>query len=69
MEKFEFKVNGMSCGHCEKAIQDALMESPGVESVKASASNNSVQVTYLSNKTNTALIKEIIEEEGYNVID
>jgi copper chaperone len=69
MENIEFTVNGMSCGHCEKAIQDALMESPGVESVKASASNNNVQVTYQSNKTNTTLIKEIIEEEGYDVID
>jgi copper chaperone len=69
MENINLNVNGMSCGHCEKAIQDALMTTPGVAAVKASAGDNNVEVSYQIDKISTGDIKEIIEEEGYDVID
>jgi copper chaperone len=69
MENINLTVNGMSCGHCEKAIHDALMAAPGIKSVKASAGDNNVEVSFHTEKISTGEIKEIIEEEGYDVID
>ena len=30
MDKFRLKVEGMSCGHCVKAVKTALQQQPGV---------------------------------------
>lgn len=62
-------VNGMSCSHCERAINDAVGELDGVMDVKSDANSKSVSVTFDEEKVSLNQIKEAITEEGYNVVD
>jgi copper chaperone len=59
------KVEGMSCGHCENRVKNAL-EELGVEIIKVSASEDMVEV----NEKDVSLdkIKEAIEDVGYDVV-
>lgn len=36
MEKIVISVEGMACGHCEIAIQEAVRKLPGIKKAKAS---------------------------------
>ncbi|WP_435317129.1 heavy-metal-associated domain-containing protein [Haloarchaeobius sp. TZWSO28] len=38
-------VEGMSCGHCEQTVEDALLDVAGVEDATADNESNSVTVT------------------------
>ena len=59
----ELKVTGMTCGHCEAAVEKALAAVPGVERVlKVSRDEERVVVEGAADVT--ALIATI-EEEGY----
>ncbi|MEH7502622.1 copper ion binding protein [Neobacillus drentensis] len=60
MEKTTLKVNGMSCGHCLKAIEGRVGELTGVESVK-------VDVEFNPSDVSVNKIKETIEDQGYDV--
>lgn len=57
------KVTGMTCGHCEKAVADALGAVPGVIEV-LKVSRESEEALIEGEAPATALIKAI-EEEGY----
>ncbi|MCT4634375.1 MAG: cation transporter [Firmicutes bacterium] len=59
------KVEGMSCGHCENRVKNAL-EELGVEIIKVSASEDMVEI----NEKGVSLdkIKEAIEDVGYDVV-
>jgi len=37
-------VEGMSCGHCEQTVEDALLSVSGVESAEADRESNAVAV-------------------------
>jgi copper chaperone len=59
----ELKVTGMTCGHCEAAVEKALLAVPGVERVtKVSRSEERVTV---EGEPDTAALIAVIEEEGY----
>ena len=68
-DKIELKVTGMSCGHCEVKIQQALSNLPGVK--KVTASRTSGKVTIEPEKAETLdlqKVKEAIESLGYQVV-
>ena len=67
MSKMTLKVGGMSCGHCEKAVQDALSDI-GVSVIKASAGNNEVYVEFDEAVVNLDKIKAEIVEIGYELL-
>ncbi|KPB04113.1 copper chaperone CopZ [Bacillus sp. CHD6a] len=67
MEQVTLKVNGMSCGHCVKAVEGSVGELEGVNSVKVDLSSGTVAVEYKSEQVTVAKIKETIDEEGYEV--
>lgn len=56
-------VTGMTCGHCEKAVEKALAEVPGVERV-LKVSRTEQEVVLEGDADPRALIAAI-EEEGY----
>ena len=59
----ELKVTGMTCGHCEAAVEKALAAVPGVERVtKVSRSEERVTV---EGEADTAALIAVIKEEGY----
>lgn len=60
-------VKGMTCGHCEKAVKDALESLAGVSAVTVDLDAGNVDVTFEEAKTNVATLKEAIEDQGYEV--
>ena len=67
MIKAVFKVEGMSCGHCAKAITEAIEALPGVANVAVDLATKSVTVEYDPSEADMDKIKAEIEEMGYNV--
>lgn len=66
MKNVSLNVKGMSCGHCVNSIEDAL-KTVGA-SGKVDLSAGTVTVVFDENKLTIAVIKEVIEEQGYDVI-
>jgi copper chaperone len=59
-----FTVEGMTCGHCEKAVTKALLSLDAQAKVVIDRTHNTVQVD--SEKPREALAKAIADE-GYRV--
>ncbi|OYU31876.1 MAG: heavy metal transport/detoxification protein [Comamonadaceae bacterium PBBC2] len=59
-----FTVEGMTCGHCEKAVTKALLALDAQANVVIDRAQNKVQVE--SDKTREALA-QAIADEGYRV--
>jgi len=60
----QFNVQGMTCGHCEKAVRQALLAADPKASVQIDRSSGDVKVQ--STATREALAATI-REEGYSV--
>ena len=60
-------VEGMSCGHCEKAVKNALGELEGVKNVSVDLGNKKVEVE--GDNLVDSKIKEAIEDAGYDVVE
>jgi copper chaperone len=60
----ELKVSGMTCGHCETAVQKALQSIEGVNAVQVSRITGSATIEG-SNVNPDKLIAAIVEE-GYS---
>ena len=67
MSKEKLKVSGMSCGHCEKAVENALTDI-GVSVVKASSGTDEVYVEFDTEAVTLDKIKAEIAETGYEVL-
>jgi copper chaperone len=59
-----FEVIGMTCGHCEKAVSQALLKIDPQAQVSIDRASNHVQV---STDKARAQLAEAIESEGYKV--
>jgi copper chaperone len=59
-----FTVEGMTCGHCEKAVTKALLSLDAQAKVVIDRTHNTVQVD--SEKSREALA-QVIADEGYRV--
>ncbi|MDR1204078.1 MAG: cation transporter [Peptococcaceae bacterium] len=68
MEKIVLRVEGMSCGHCEIAIQDAVRKLSGVRKVKASKRKKECVAEYDTGQVSSAEIIEAINATGYTVV-
>ena len=66
--KITLRVSGMTCGHCEKRITDAVKRLKGVRGVAASFPKKRVDVAYDSEKVTEDAIKAVIAQEGYRVL-
>ncbi|MFD1737653.1 copper chaperone CopZ [Bacillus salitolerans] len=67
MEKITLKVNGMSCGHCIKAIEGSVGELSGVNHVKVNLEQGTVDLEFNSAEVTLDQIKETIDDQGYDV--
>jgi copper chaperone len=68
MQTITVGVQGMSCGHCVKAVEGAVGKLAGVSLVEVSLENKSTTVTFDESKVTAESIKETIAEQGYDVI-
>lgn len=66
MNPQSFDVQGMTCGHCERAVQTAIKTLDPQAQVRIDRQRNLVEVE--SNQPRDA-ITQAIREEGYTVAD
>ncbi|MDA7027434.1 copper chaperone CopZ [Bacillus sp. CLL-7-23] len=69
MEQISLHVNGMSCGHCVRAIEENVGGLKGVEAVKVHLESGKVDVTFDSDKIALKDIVQEIEDQGYDVAE
>ncbi len=67
MEKVTLNVQGMSCGHCVKAVEGSVGELEGVSNVTVHLENGTVDVEYNAEAVTLETIKETIDDQGYDV--
>lgn len=67
MENVVLNVQGMSCGHCVKAVEGSLATLQGINEVKVDLGAAQVAVTFDASQVTVEAIKEAIEEQGYDV--
>ncbi|MGN7478375.1 copper chaperone CopZ [Solibacillus silvestris] len=67
MQNITLNVQGMSCGHCVKAIEGSVGELEGVNQVNVKLDEALVNVSFDETQVTPAAIKETIEEQGYDV--
>jgi copper chaperone len=68
MEKILLQVEGMSCGHCELAVQDAVRKLPGIKKVKANHRKKQASVSYDADAVSQEQIAKAIVDTGYTVV-
>ncbi|WP_316572374.1 copper chaperone CopZ [Neobacillus sp. YIM B06451] len=68
MEKTLLNVEGMSCGHCVKAVEGSVGALAGVERVLVDLKEKTVAVEYKGDAVSLDKIKETIEDQGYDVV-
>ncbi|XJZ26630.1 copper chaperone CopZ [Bacillota bacterium Lsc_1132] len=67
MEKITLNVQGMSCGHCVKAVEGSVGALSGVSSVKVNLEAATVDVEFNPQDVSLDKIKETIDDQGYEV--
>jgi len=68
MVKAEIKIGGMTCAMCAGAIEKALWQLPGVESVTVNLGSEQAYVDYDRAKTGLEQMKTVIEDLGYRYL-
>ncbi|MFM8173297.1 MAG: heavy-metal-associated domain-containing protein [Pirellulaceae bacterium] len=63
MKELVLKVEGMSCGHCVKAVEEALQAVPGVVQANVSLADSKAVVKTVESLGLACV--QAIEEEGY----
>lgn len=63
--KKKINIEGMSCGHCVKHVQEALEALKGVDSVEV---NLAEKYAVVETEIEDGLLQEAIDEAGYDVI-
>jgi copper chaperone len=67
MANIDLKVEGITCGGCEKSIRNALLEQNGVSEVTASHETGVVAIDYDENKIQQPQLKQAIEDAGFDI--
>lgn len=62
-------VTGMSCEHCKKAVEKALLALPGVLAAEVDLAANTATVNYDHHRTSVADMKKAVADAGYTVTD
>ncbi|MGM0900596.1 MAG: copper chaperone CopZ [Bacillota bacterium] len=67
MKNTTLNVQGMSCGHCVKAVEGSVGQLEGVNQVNVKLDEALVEVAFNESKVSLDKIKETIEDQGYDV--
>ncbi|MBU0905934.1 MAG: copper chaperone CopZ [Firmicutes bacterium] len=60
------QVQGMSCGHCVKSIENSVGALNGVEKVSVQLATGTVEIEF-NNEVDVHQISDTIEDQGYIV--
>lgn len=66
-KKLILNVSSMSCEHCVKSIEKALKSLEGIKNFEINLEKKTVIVIYDLDKITADVIKQAIEDEGYDV--
>ena len=61
-------IEGMSCGHCSKRVEEALKSVKRVKSVAVSLEEKKADVV-LKNDISNEILKSAVEDVGFEVVD
>ena len=61
-------IEGMSCGHCSKRVEEALKSVDGVKSVSVSLEEKRAEVV-LKKDISNEILKSSIEDIGFEVVE
>jgi copper chaperone CopZ len=64
-KKTKIEVTGMSCGHCEKTVEDGVNSVDGVRKVKADHAKNVVTISYRGDCPSIDEVKAKVEDLGF----
>ncbi len=64
METIEYRVTGMTCGHCERAVRDEVSRIPGVHDLAVSAATGMLTITGSDDLSDAAIVAAV-DEAGY----
>ena len=67
MPTSEYRVSGMSCAHCEAAVQSEVAQIPGVGDVTVSATTGRLVVTS-AQPIDAATVLGAVDEAGYEAV-
>ncbi|MDA3147156.1 heavy-metal-associated domain-containing protein [Leucobacter sp. UCMA 4100] len=67
MNELEFRVNGMTCGHCERALSAELLEIGGVVWADVDATTGAVAVRY-GGLVERSAIENAVSEAGFEPV-
>ena len=68
-EQLTLKIEGMTCGHCQKRVEEALKAVKGVKTVQVSLVGKSAEVKYAVGKTDRQAVVKAVSDAGYTVTD
>lgn len=68
VQEAQFKISGMSCGHCKSAVEKALANLQGVSRVEVFLEEGLAVVEFDPARVEVADLKKEIEETGYTVV-
>jgi copper chaperone len=66
VQKATFEIAGMSCGHCVKAVDRALQQTPGVTVEQVAV--GSATVAFDAQQTSAPAIAQAIDDAGNQVL-
>lgn len=66
MAEFALRVNGMTCTHCERAVNAELLAVPGVKGVRVDAASGQVRITH-DTALDRVAVTRAIEDAGYEL--
>ncbi len=61
----QLKVTGMSCKHCQKAVESSLLALPGIKRAEVDLNQGTVTVEYDEARVGLDDMKKSIEDAGY----
>jgi copper chaperone len=62
------RVEGMTCGHCKKSVENALVNLHGVTLAEVSLEDGIVKIDFDSATVGLDVIKDAISDAGYKVV-
>lgn len=65
METVQLRIEGMSCGHCQAAVEGALRGQKGVQSARVDLEGGSAEVEYDPATVRPEQLAAAVAEEGY----
>lgn len=67
LETTVLAVEGMTCGHCQKRVEDALKAVKGVKRAEVRLQPGEAEVAYQPTKTGRDQLVRAVEAAGYTV--